>query len=238
MTQSYKLDKSIAIMQPTYLPWVGYFAMIDQVDIFIVLESVQFSKRSWQQRNQIKTANGPIWLTVPVKSKGKRGQLINEIEVDTSRNYSAAHILSLENNYRKSPYFSEYSPKLFSLLENGHRYLPGLTIELIVWFCMVLGITTPIKYSSKMENTGTKADLLAMLCAQLNATEYVSPLGSRKYLEESDAFDKLNIPIKYYEYQPIPYPQLFGEFLPYMSIVDLLFNVGPESLSVIRQGYK
>ena len=87
MIQPNKLDKSIAIMQPTYLPWLGYFAMIDQVDVFIIFDSVQFSKRSWQQRNQIKTASGPMWLTVPVASKGKRGQLINEVEIDIIRNY-------------------------------------------------------------------------------------------------------------------------------------------------------
>jgi hypothetical protein len=228
----------VAIMQPTYLPWLGYFGMIEQVDTFIIFDSVQFSKRSWQQRNQIKTASGPMCLTVPVSSKGKRGQLINEVEIDSTRNYHTAHIASLENNYRKSPFFSDYSPELFSLLEKEHVSLSELTAELIVWFCKVLGIKTTIKYSSKMENTGTKADLLAMLCEQVDTTEYVSAPGSREYLEESDAFDKRSIPIKYHEYDHPEYPQLFGEFVPYMSIIDLLFNVGPESLSVIRQGYK
>ena len=87
MRESNKLEKSIAIMQPTYLPWLGYFGLIDQVDIFIIFESVQFSKRSWQQRNKIKTASGPIWLPVPVTSKHKRGQLITEEEMDTDRNF-------------------------------------------------------------------------------------------------------------------------------------------------------
>lgn len=228
----------VAIMQPTYLPWLGYFAMIDQVDVFIIFDSVQFSKRSWQQRNQIKTASGPMWLTVPVASKGKRGQLINKVEIDIIRNYHSAHVASLENNYRQSPFFSEYSSELFALLEKGHLYLSELTAELIVYFCKVLGITTPIKYSSKMENKGTKADLLAMLCEQVDATEYFSAPGSREYLEESDAFDKRNIPIKYNEYKILEYPQLFGAFIPYLSIIDLLFNVGPESLSFIRRGYK
>jgi len=88
----------VAIMQPTYLSWIGYFGMIDQVDRFIVLDSVQFAKRSWQQRNKIKTANGPIWLTVPTLSKGKSGQLIHEVEIDVTRSYQAVHIASLENN--------------------------------------------------------------------------------------------------------------------------------------------
>ena len=227
----------IAIMQPTYLPWMGYFAMIDQVDIFIIFESVQFSKRSWQQRNQINTANGPVWLTVPVLSKGKRGQLINEVEIDTTSNFHKSHISSIVNHYRKSPYFLEYSGELFSILEKGHLNLSELTAELITLLCRVLGITTTIKYSSKMENKGTKADLLAMLCQQLDVTEYVSALGSREYLEESGIFNKLGIPIKYNEYDHPEYLQTFGEFVPYMSIIDLLFNEGPDSLSVIRQGY-
>ena len=228
----------IAIMQPTYLPWAGYFGMIDLVDTFIIFDSVQFAKRSWQQRNQIKTANGPIWLTVPVLSKGKRGQLINDVEIDTTRNFQTAHIASIENNYKKSPYFSEYSPELFSLLEKGHMHLSELTVELVIWFCKVLGISTQIKYSSKMENIGTKADLLAMLCGQVDATEYVSAPGSREYLEQSDAFEKIGLHVKYHEFDHPVYPQLFGDFTPYMSIVDLLFNVGPDSPSIIRKGYK
>ena len=228
----------IAIMQPTYLPWMGYFAIIDQVDIFVVFESVQFSKRSWQQRNQINTVNGPAWLTVPVLSKGKRDQLINEVKIDTTSNFHKSHISSIANNYIKSPYFLKYSGELFSILEKKHLNLSELTVELITFLCRVLGITTTIKNSSKMKNKGKKADLLAMLCQQLDATEYVSALGSREYLEASGIFNKLAIPIKYNEYIHPEYLQPFGDFVPYMSIIDLLFNVGPGSLSVIRQGYK
>ena len=230
--------KTVAIMQPTYFPWVGYFGMIDRVDTFIFLDSIQYAKRTWQQRNKIKTATGPIWLTVPTMSKGKHKQLINEVEIDTSRNFQASHLASIDNNYRKSPYYSEYSPALFSLLEKDHKNLSVLTTELVKWFCNELGITTSIKYSSEMQSVGIKAELLATLCAQVDATEYVSAPGSREYLEESDSFDKRNIAINYFEYEHPKYPQLFGEFTPYMSIIDLLFNVGPESLTVIRQGYK
>ena len=142
----------VAIMQPTYLSWIGYFGMIDQVDTFIIFDSVQFSKRSWQQRNQIKTASGPIWLTVPVISKGKRGQLIHEVEIDMTRNYhNTTHIALLKHNYSKSPYFSEYSPELFVLLEKEYVLISELTTELIVWFCKVLDIKTTMKFSSKME---------------------------------------------------------------------------------------
>ncbi len=227
----------VAIMQPTYLSWIGYFGMINRVDLFIVLDSVQFAKRSWQQRNRIKTATGSMWLTVPTLSKGKGRQFINEVEIDLSRNHQVAHIASLENNYRKAPHFAEYSSELFSLLDKEYRYLAEMNAELIGWFCEMLGITTSIQYASKMDTSGNKADLLAMLCAQVDATEYISASGSREYLEESDAFEKQGITIKYHDYEHPVYAQLFGDFVPYMSIVDLLFNVGPESLPVIRKGY-
>jgi len=103
----------IAIMQPTYIPWVGYFSLINKVDVFIFLDSVQFAKRSWQQRNKIKTANESIWLTVPVLSKGKQSQFINEVEIDLTRDFSEKHIASLESNYHKAPYFLKYSPDFF-----------------------------------------------------------------------------------------------------------------------------
>ena len=227
----------VAIMQPTYLSWIGYFGMIDRVDLFILLDTVQFAKRSWQQRNKIKTAHGPMWLTVPVLSKGKSRQIINEVEIDSSRNHAAAHIASLENNYRKAPHFQEYSHELFPLLDKGFHYLSEMNAELIERICEILGITTSIQYASRMNNSGNKADLLAMLCAQVGATEYVSALGSREYLEKSDAFQNEGIDIKYHDYEHPVYSQLFGDFEPYMSIVDLLFNLGPESLSTIRKGF-
>jgi len=227
---------SVAIMQPTYLPWLGYFALMAQVDIFVFLDSVQFDKRSWQQRNKIKTAKEAIWLTVPIQSKGKQGQLINEVEIDYTRKFPGGHISSIEFNYRQAPFFLEYSPALFSILEKRHKYLVDLTIEIIEWICSELGITTPIRRSSLMENTGIKADLLAMLCKQENATEYISAPGSRDYLSESDAFINHEILVSYHDYNHPDYNQLFGHFIPYMSIIDLLFNLGAESKNVLKSG--
>ena len=99
----------VAIMQSTYLPWVGYFALMKSVDVFIILDSVQFSKRSWQQRNQIKTESGAKWLTVPVISKGKKDQLIADVKIDYSSKFPESHINMIEQNYRKSPFFGDFS---------------------------------------------------------------------------------------------------------------------------------
>lgn len=226
----------VAIMQPTYLPWLGYFGLMQSVDLFILLDSVQFTRRSWQQRNQIKTMNGPLWLTVPVLSKGKREQLISEVEIDYSRDFLRTHQKTLEMNYRKTAYFGALSPQLFEILGADNKYLSGLTINLMLWLRSVLGITTPIRLASEFETSGTKADLLASLCEQVGATEYISPPGSKVYLDESDAFAKRGIPLHYFGFKHPEYLQQFGDFLPYMSVIDLLFNCGSESASLIKEG--
>ena len=230
------IKKSVAIMQPTYLPWLGYFGLMKSVDLFILLDSVQFTRRSWQQRNQIKSAKDSIWLTVPVLSKGKRDQLISEVEIDQSRDFPQGHQRALELNYKKAPHFDAYMPQLQNLLGADNRYLSNLNIDLINYLRDALGITTPMRRASEFEAVGTKADLLASLCEQVGATEYISPPGSKDYLDQSDAFAKLGIPLRYFNFMHPEYPQRFGDFLPYMSVVDLLFNCGSESMQVIEKG--
>lgn len=223
-------------MQPTYLPWLGYFALIDRADKFVFLDTVQFARRSWQQRNRIKTADGPKWLTVPVLSKGKRDQYISETCIDDSRNFPAAHIRALELNYSKAPFYSEYAPKLFSVMDNEHEKICDLTIALISHICDEIGINTPLSRSSELDAGGTKTDLLADICGKIGADHYISAPGSKTYIEESSAFDDAGIMVSYNDYSHPTYDQRFGDFEASMSIVDLLLNVGPESLSVVRQG--
>ena len=218
----------VAIMQPTYLPWIGYFALMKSVDVFIILDSVQFSKRSWQQRNQIKTESGVKWLTVPVISKGKKDQLIADVKIDYSSKFPESHINMIEQNYRKSPFFGDFSEVFFSVLRERHEYLSHLSINLILLIRELLDIKTKIKYSSDFLTQGSKDELLAELCEHVGATEYISPPGSKVYLDDSDAFSKRNIPVKYFNYKYTNYPQLHGEFIQYMSVIDLLFNYGPQ----------
>ncbi len=225
----------VAIMQPTYLPWLGYFGLMKSVDLFILLDSVQFARRSWQQRNQIKTADGPLWLTVPVLSKGMRDQLISEVEIDCTREFPQSHQRALELNYRKSPHFDDYAPQLLSVLGADNRYLVDLTVGTISWLRSALEIATPIRRSSELNVSGVKAELLASICESVGATEYISPPGSRDYLAESGAFADRGISLRYFNFEHPVYPQRFGGFLPYMSCVDLLFNCGIESLSIIEK---
>ena len=224
----------VAIMQPTYLPWSGYFGLMQSVDVFVLLDSVQFARRSWQQRNQIKTANGAQWLSVPVQCKGKRDKLICEVEQDKSSGFAATHRRSIEMSYAKTPHFRQYADTLLPLLDNGSPLLADLTIGLILQLKAQLGITTRVLRSSELDGSGAKADLLASLCRQIDATTYVSPPGSKDYLDESDAFENIGVPVQYYEFKHPEYPQPFGEFLPYMSIIDMLFNCGERSPELIR----
>ncbi|HZL30504.1 MAG TPA: WbqC family protein [Pseudolabrys sp.] len=228
--------KRVAIMQPTYLPWSGYFGLMRSVDLFIFLDSVQFARRSWQQRNQIKTANGAQWLTVPVISKGKRDQRIDEVEIDPSAQFAAAHTRAIELNYRKAPAYAAAAPEILTELNALHPKLAELTIGLTQKIQALLGIETPVLRSSAMHGAGTKAELLVSLCLEVGATEYISPPGSQEYLDESDAFKQAGIPVRYFKFQHPEYPQLFGEFLPYMSCIDMLFNCGDRSLSLIESG--
>ncbi len=228
----------VAIMQPTYLPWAGYFGLMQSVDLFIILDSVQFAKRSWQQRNQIKTMNGPLWLTVPVSSKGKRDQLISEVEIDYEGQFPLNHQKSLQMCYQKTPYFDVFAPEILSIIGEGDKYLSSLTVKLITKIKDNLEIKTPIHLSSDYCCEGVKDDLLANLCGHVKATEYISPPGSKIYLENSMAFVERKIKLSYFEFAHPEYDQRFGSFLPYMSVVDMLFNCGPESSSMLAKGQK
>jgi hypothetical protein len=226
----------VAIMQPTYLPWSGYFGLMRSVDLFIFLDSVQFARRSWQQRNQIKTANGAQWLTVPVISKGKRDQRIDEVEIDPAAQFAAAHTRTIELTYRKASAYAAAAPEIIAELTTPQIKLVELTIGIIQKIQALLGIETPVLRASAMHGVGTKAELLASLCREVGATEYVSPPGSQEYVDESDAFERAGIPVRYFNFQHPEYPQLFGDFLPYMSCIDLLFNCGDRSLGLIESG--
>jgi hypothetical protein len=170
----------IAIMQPTYLPWIGYFAMIDRVDRFVYLDSVQFAKRSWQQRNRIKAAQGELMLTVPVLSKGQRDQTIAEAQIDWDSGFAVKYVRSIESAYRAAPHFAEHFEPLKAKLSDKVPSLADYTIGLIDFLCDCFGITTPRERSSKLAATGQKADLLAAICSELGAARYLSAPGSRE----------------------------------------------------------
>jgi hypothetical protein len=229
----------IAICQPTYLPWVGYFDLIDQVDIFVLLDNVQFQRQSWQHRNRVKSPSGLQWLTVPVKFRGRFGQLINQVEIRDTE-FCRNHLRAIELNYRRTPFFSDYFGELSSRLSQSclsGALLADLDIQLIEWFMNVLGIRTSVLLSSHLEQRGKRMELLGNICDSLGATEYVSPLGSAAYLlQDIDVLLDKGIEVGFQHYEHPQYRQLFPPFCPYASVLDLIFNEGERALEILRSG--
>jgi hypothetical protein len=234
-----ELRLKVAISQPTYLPWAGYFDLIDQVDCFVILDSVQFERQSWQQRNRIKTPSGLQWLTVPVVFRGRLEQRIRDVEIRNS-DFVAKHLRAIELNYRRSQYFGAYFSQVTELLESHGRAgmaLLDLNLRLMSWFCTVLGIRTPLVRSSALVESGKRVELLVSLCSRLNAATYLSALGAASYLmDELPRFAESGIRVEFHNYVHPSYKQLFPPFCPYASVLDLIFNEGPRSMEMIRSG--
>ncbi len=225
----------IAIMQPTFLPWIGYMAMIDRSETFVFLDSVQFSKRSWQQRNQVKTPHGARLISVPVLSKGKRDQLIKDVEIVSEGQVIANLCNIIKANYVRAPCFSRYQEELFHVM-NSSRKLSQLNINLIKFFAKELDINTNFVVSHEIDSGAHKADLLVTICKALGAKQYLSAPGSRKYIEESQAFATAGIEVVFHEYNHPQYRQLWNGFVPYMSVIDVLFNEGERAKEIMRSG--
>jgi hypothetical protein len=205
----------------------------------VFLDHVDFDKRSWQQRNRIKTPQGELLLTVPVMTKGKGAQPINEVLIQKDNpDFPGKLLKSLEHNYKKAPHYAEYADDIAAILEKGHDRLCDLNVELIEFFRAVFGIATPVSFSSQMDVEGAKADLLANICALQAAGHYVSPPGAKDYIDASDAFGRKGVEVSFFTYEHPSYHQPHGDFLPYMAAVDLLFNEGDKSLEIIRRGVK
>jgi hypothetical protein len=228
----------VAVMQPTFLPWIGYFDLIDQSDRFVFLDSVQFSKQSWQQRNRLKGLNGEQWLTVPVLTKGLSNQSISEVKINQNAKFKEKMIKTITQIYRKAPFFDSYIDELSDILLKSYVFLAALNIELIMWVCKQLGIDTKMIRSSSLKAKGKKVELLINICKELNADTYLSTPGSKVYIEENNLFTSNDIDLVYHAFEHPEYHQINGKFVPYMSIIDLLFNEGPASLSIIRKGQR
>ena len=227
----------VAIMQPTYLPWMGYFAMMDRVDVFVFLDSVQFARRSWQQRNRIKSQNGAQMLTVPVVKKGLREQFICDARIDRSRRFEEKHHRAIERAYAKAPFFLNYSGGLMDNLHENADYLGDYNIGIINWLREQFNIDCKLERSSNLGVRGKKAELLCRICQEVDGDHYLSALGSKAYLDEAVEFTDAGITVDYNPFNHPIYPQLHGPFEPFLSAIDLLFHMGEQSIEVIRRGY-
>lgn len=228
----------VSIHQPAYLPWLGYFHCIAISDAHVVLDHVQFEKNSFINRNKVRTADAWCWLTVPVKTAGKFGNLpINQVEIANDRPWAANHWETLRLNYSKTHSFAQHTSFFRSLYSRAWTKLTDLTAEANRYLLDAFGITTKLYFSSQMNVSGRKDELVLNLCRELGATTYLSgPLG-RNYLRE-ELFQQHNIAVQYDDYQPPVYRQAYSGFEANMAAVDLLLNAGPSAREILLKEQK
>jgi hypothetical protein len=227
--------KTIAVHQPNFLPWLGYFYKIKNADLFVIQDDVDFESgnaESVTNRTRIKTPGGERKITVPVKhNTGEKH--INRIIIDNSQNWIAKQLNIVRNAYLKTPYFGVYFPQLQETIGKRHLALADLNSELIELCCSWLDITTPLLKSSTLQIDGLqKSELLLEICTKLDATHYLSGNGARKY-NDPELFSNKNVELVYSSFRPVEYPQFFGEFIPGLSVIDAFFNLGPESKTLL-----
>ena len=227
----------LAISQPTYLPWHGYFGLIDFVDEFVFLENVQFSKRSWQQRNKIRDDKGEFYLTLPVKSKNKYYQKIYEVELDNFYETKKKHLESIRLNYSNSKFFNLYFPNFEEIMSQDFNKLSDLNKSLILYFCKELKINTKISTDKDYTFQTQNIEYLKDICIKKNCSRYISTEGSKMYFKELNSFPNSDIKIKYFQFKEEKYLQCYSKFIPKLSIIDLLFNLGPDSINYIRKNF-
>jgi hypothetical protein len=222
--------KRVAISQSNYIPWKGYFDMIALVDEFVLFDDMQFTRRDWRNRNQIKTATGAQWLTIPVSTKGKYFDAIKDISIKDS-NWAEDHWKAIRLSYAKAPHFSELSTTIADLYQAAAKetLLSRVNFTFLRGLCEILGIKTRITWSMDYLITTGKTERLASICTQSGATHYLSGPAAKTYLDPS-IFADIDIQVEWMDYSWYPpYEQRFGEFTHGLSVLDVLFNCGSRS---------
>ena len=224
------------ILQPSYIPWRGYFDQIYQADLFVFYDDVQYDKHGWRNRNKIKTSQGEQWLTIPVHSKGAtEGVVIKDVRIDWTKKWTKKHLSSLKFAYAKAPYLEKY----FSWLEKTYlrrdEFLVDFTIETTIELARILGINqTKFMRSSNLEGiSGSKTTRLIQILKKVGTTHYISGPSAKNYIDEAK-FKKANITLEFIEYNYPPYKQLHPPYNPYVTILDLLFMEGEGALTFMK----
>ena len=226
------------ILQPSYIPWRGYFDQIRRADVFVFYDDVQYDKHGWRNRNRIKTHQGTIWLTIPVHGRGAPVQHtpINQIQIDWSKPWNQKHWSSIRQAYSKAPFFRDYAALCEEFFSRRDLFLADFTIDFTIALARALGIAhTRFLRSSSLQASGTKTDRLIQILTSLGASHYISGPSARSYIEQ-EKFEQAGITLEYMVYNYKEYPQLFPPYDPQVSILDLLFTMGPEAYSYILPG--
>lgn len=221
--------KRVAIVQSCYIPWKGYFDLINLVDEFILYDDRQYTRRDWRNRNRIKTPQGSQWLTIPVEVKGRYEQRIDETRI-SDPNWADGHWKALTHNYASTPFFGEYRDGLEALYRRADD--PSLSVVNRLFLgelCAILGIETRLTWSTDYDAEGAKTERLVSLCRAAGATHYLSGPSARDYMDES-LFEEAGIELEYMDYAGYPeYPQLHPPFDHAVTVLDLVLNTGPDA---------
>ncbi len=219
--------------QPMYLPWLGLFDKISRADMFCVFDDVPFERHGYGNRNQIKGANGTQMLTVPVHLKDHLATPIYQIEICNGPNWRRKHLRAIELAYQKAEYFDEYFPALKDIYGEEYQTLAGIDMVLLKFFLDALSIDVEIVMASEQGFSGAKSELVLDMCLKLGADEYIFG-GLGKDYADLDAFAEAGVSVSFQDYKHPTYSQVHGDFTSHLSILDLLFNHGPDSLEILR----
>ncbi|MDD4996667.1 MAG: WbqC family protein [Syntrophales bacterium] len=222
----------VAVHQPQYLPWLGYFDKMDRADVFVLLDTVQFKKNEWQNRNRIKTASGPQWLTVPVTYRFP--QRIGEVGINNRERWQHRQRQAILTNYRQAPCWDFPAPLIEELLTPAWERLSLLNIASVAGLAKLLGISTPLFVASELPGFPEDPDRrLIAIVKHFGADTYLAGGGGRDYMD-LDLYRQSGINVAFQEYRHPVYEQRFGPFVPFLTVLDLLFNHGPASLAILR----
>lgn len=222
----------VAIHQPQYIPWLGYFHKLDQASAFVVLDTVQYKKNEFQNRNRIKTAQGPRWLSVPVSYSF--GQTIAQVRVNNATGWPHKHLATLAQSYARAPFFELVQPRLSELLSRPWEFLSRLNTAVIRLMAGLLGISTPLYTASELgEDDPDPDERLIRLTRRLGGETYLAGPGGRDYMNLAK-WEAAGIGVRFQEFHHPAHAQLHGPFEPRLSALDLLYNHGPASLKILR----
>ncbi len=226
----------ISIMQPGYLPWLGFFELMQGCELFVLLDDVPYTKKDWRSRNRIRTQEGFQWLTVPVLSRGKRGQLITEAKIDNTASWGKRHLQAIKWNYSKAKFFSRYIGYFEKIYARKWDYLLDLDSEIIRWLAEEFCIFTPVVKASDLGIKGLSGNLRVIeICKRLKATTLYDGAGAIPFID-GRLFTGAGIDVVFQNYAHPVYTQTLRPFFPFMSAIDLLFNEGSNSKDIILSG--
>jgi WbqC-like protein family len=225
---------TLVILQPGYLPWLGYFDLLHKADVFVHYDDVQFDKHGWRNRNRVKGPKGAVWLSVPVLHSGRSEQSIHDVEIDNRHSWRRKHLSTVGQFYARAPFIESVLPRLQDILERPWPRLVELDLALIAWLAAELGITTPCHRASELGISGDRNERLINLCRHFGATRYLSGNAALDYLDVT-RFTAADIEVAWHDYAHPTYTQLHGAFVPYLSVLDLILNVGRDALAVLSR---